>query len=1275
MGRTTSQKKLPKTATNVSIADKKQNDLNFLEEVDGSIDPSSIPRVFQLLGAGLMQGDRACLRAACSAVERICEANEGFFSLLQAFVLKSTELSHGSQEESSSSFRRGVHGAQSSLLTASVLPEEYDLTLEPDLEQFTFDGIVKITCDVHVATDSVSVHAMDLVLSQAVFKPHGSSTVIKADEISTKAKMKTATLGFDEVLPVGKGVLEIKFRGILNDQMAGFYRSQYTDSCGKKRFMATTQFEAIDARRCFPCWDEPARKATFVVTLIYPANLTAISNMPPSRSEVQADGKRRETFMPTPRMSTYLLAFCIGEFEFISASTKGGVLARIFACPGNASRCSFALDCCIRALEFYNDFFGIPYPLPKMDMIAIPDFAAGAMENWGLVTYREVALLCDESTVSATQKQQNCTVIAHELAHQWFGNLVTMEWWEDLWLNEGFANWMQTFASDKLFPDWHIWESYVGTEQQRALQLDALRSSHPIQVPIGHAEEVEEVFDAISYCKGGSVVRMIYSVLGEAHFQEGLRLYFDRHKYGNTVTTDLWNAWKEVSGKPIDKMMSSWTQKMGFPLLEVLNDPLADSTGHVEIRQKWFLADGSSEPSDDDKTWFCPVIVGTDKGSSPAGFLEEKSGKIACASCLPGASMIKVNFGQHVPVRVLYPESVFKRLIQKLSSVPPEDKIGLLSDTFAMSKAGVLDASFLVDLLAGFKSELNDKVWSEISAVLGGLEKVVCQGLADDTAQAFKEFCSKLVVPAFNHVGWETASADSDNRKKLRSTVLAAVSKYCSQDPTISAEAVRRCKDFAASPNDATVLSADIRSAVFDVALQSHHAALAFDELVRAHEVVTDGAVKIHIYGALGKAGGAALQQKALDFCLSGAVRSQDLIYIPMAMATSGKTGADTVFSWMQSEYSRIYDMLGATSMMLFQNMVRVSGAGFVTESKAEEVAAFWKSRDLYKNIEKALAQTVEGIKSNSKFVDRLKGSKAALASTWKSAMANSNLCAKQQMLETNAKGVETMLSFLRHLPQAHVAPNTSEAVNAAAAAMFQRAACWLNDVDEVDFDQLQHVLYLAFWLGAEDEDVALSALDAIERFTLYRSENGATLLQSDVLQVLHRIIGHNRAPELVSEAFTLLYRLCDAPAPAVVPLMTEESGLVRTVVESMLQAPLNMRLQLAGVRLLALWAQFDVAEDPEAEVAMSDQKDLKQFVREANAAEVAKEVAANLTRAGLTHAASWMSAISSRLPKKVQGSKGSKEPREPKASKGSKDEHGPRSASKASGSSRAKSK
>ncbi|CAK9053976.1 unnamed protein product [Durusdinium trenchii] len=879
-------------------------------------------------------------------------------------------------------------GTKRELLPSDVLPEHYDLTLEPDVEKFTFDGVVKITCDVQVATDSISVHAHELVLSSATFTPSEGSSASSAESITLKTKSKMAVVGFEEVLPVGKGILEIKFRGTLNDQMAGFYRSQYTDSKGQKRFLATTQFEAIDARRCFPCWDEPARKATFTVTMIYPANLMAISNMPPSSLETRADGKKKEVFMVTPKMSTYLLAFCVGEFEFISAQTKSGVLARIFSCPGNSARCAFALKCCIKALEFYDDFFGLPYPLPKMDMIAIPDFSAGAMENWGLVTYREVALLCEEQTVSATQKQRICTVIAHELAHQWFGNLVTMEWWDDLWLNEGFANWMQTFCSDRLYPDWHIWESYVGMEQQRALQLDGLRSSHPIQVPIAKAEQVEEVFDAISYCKGGSVVRMIYRVLGDEHFQKGLQLYFSRHKYGNTRTIDLWNAWKEVLGKPIDKMMSSWTEQMGFPLLEVLNDPF--TSNQVELKQSWFLADGSKETNDDAKVWFCPVIVGTDKGEAPVSFLEEKTGKIPCD--LSGASVLKVNFGQHVPVRVLYPEKVFMRLVQNLKLVSAEDRIGLLSDTFATCKAGVLEPGFMAELLSGFKDELNDKVWSELASVMGGLEKVIVQGLDDETASAFKEFCSKLVLPAFKHVGWDQQSSDDDNQKKLRSTVLSAVAKYCYKDSAIAAEAVKRCKAFVADPNDPAALNADIRSAVFDVALQSAEGAEMFDELIKAHETVKDGAVKIHIYGALGKAQSSTLRKRALDFNLGGAVRSQDLIYIPMAMAASGRDGAEATFSWMQDQYDRIYEMIGATSMMLFQNMVRVSGIGFVTEAKAQEVSEFWKAKKVYQNVQKALAQTVEGICSNAKFVDRLKTSRAAKAATWTAAAAGSRL-------------------------------------------------------------------------------------------------------------------------------------------------------------------------------------------------------------------------------------------------------------------------------------------
>ncbi|CAJ1366412.1 unnamed protein product [Effrenium voratum] len=1270
-------------------------------------------------------------------------------------------------------------------------------------EKFVFDGVVKITCDVKVATDSISVHAHELVISHVSFTSD-SGAVSKADSITLQLKKKIAVLGFEEVLPTGKGVLEIKFRGTLNDQqlawMAGFYRSQYTDANGAKKFLATTQFEAIDARRCFPCWDEPARKATFTVTLVYAGKLQAISNMPPKSLEILPDGRKKEVFMPTPKMSTYLLAFCVGEFEFISASTKSGVLARIFACPGNSKRCSLALKCCIRALEFYDEFFGLSYPLPKMDMIAIPDFSAGAMENWGLVTYREVALLCDEDTVSATQKQRICSVITHELAHQWFGNLVTMEWWEDLWLNEGFANWTQTFAADHLYPEWIslsiLWivlafssfvVSYVGMEQQRALQLDALRSSHPIQVPIAHAEEVEEVFDAISYCKGGSVVRMIFSVLGEKDFQKGLQLYFERHKYGNTVTTDLWNAWKEVSGKPIDKMMSSWTQQMGFPVLEVQNDPFV-SGGALELKQRWFLADGSSEPGDDQKVWFCPVLVGTEKGAQPVSFLEQQSGKVDCK--LDGCQMLKVNFGQHVPLRVLYPEPLFKRLVQNLKSLPAEvsdklpelyvicdskakgvirhasqafqdffgwadcgqqlfspatllqsDKlkqisheaaeeavqstasgttqmpvlllsrlvatackeatyaelcteaetasdVGLLSQRLASDEAlhAAAEKMWKAELAKGVKPSGSKKreadtssIWSRSTAstisskdrkhakvddrplashhfgALLGMspsedsekcekseksEKLkeespeppeVIEPAQLPTAEAFesasedefqeceamsqssdspplfdkvkdpvkhidrpklrnmnqafvlavckrppsisscsssgvdfpialrsagleesavswpagpawkaqvgsnarevfqppasaprcrrlwKTFCEcferqefykteagggiallrdleeplpagefafvqpfhgrlgnpidclvyvkhvelddcPCLLALHSHLPHDDHSLEDEFRKvslqldevisrlaseffyyapmrrqrycSLESRLLsdtlatckagisdvsflvdllggfsgelndkaeaglapwghqlprkeaAAVEAHMAKDPRVAEEAVRRCKVFMAEPNDVKSLNADIRAAVLEVAVQSD--STVFEELLKVHEVLTDGAAKIHMYGALGKATSAKQRQMALDFTLSGKVRSQDLIYIPMAMASSGKAGAEDTFAWMQKEYDRINDMIGATSMMLFQNMVRVSGTGFVTPERAEEVSSFWKSKKVYQNIQKALAQTVENILSNAKFVDRLKPSKAASASTWR---------------------------------------------------------------------------------------------------------------------------------------------------------------------------------------------------------------------------------------------------------------------------------------------------
>ena len=401
------------------------------------------------------------------------------------------------------------------LLPPNVEPLAYTLTLTPNLTTFTFDGVVSILVNVKLPhTTSITLHARDLDINPgATFTPSADGTPLTFSPLvatghSIAYKPPTMTLNFASALPEGEGTLRIAFRGVLNDQMAGFYRSKYTTAEGETRYMASTQFEALDARRCFPCWDEPARKATFAATLIVPADRTAFSNMPVLAETLLADGTKRITFAPTPKMSTYLLAFVVGEFDFLQAFTSAGVAVRVYTPPGQTEKGRFGLEVAVKSLEFYDEYYGSPYPLPKLDMVAVPEFAMGAMENWGLVTYRAIDLLIDLQNASSSQKQRVCSVVTHELAHQWFGNLVTMEWWNDLWLNEGFASWMQTASAAEFFPEWQLWTQFCSSNLGGAMGLDALRTSHPIQVPIAHAEEVEQVFDAISYFKGSAVSSM-----------------------------------------------------------------------------------------------------------------------------------------------------------------------------------------------------------------------------------------------------------------------------------------------------------------------------------------------------------------------------------------------------------------------------------------------------------------------------------------------------------------------------------------------------------------------------------------------------------------------------------------------------------------------------------------------------------------------------------------------------------------------------------------------
>ncbi|KAM3274990.1 hypothetical protein ACQJBY_043768 [Aegilops geniculata] len=369
------------------------------------------------------------------------------------------------------------------------------------------------------------------------------------------------------------------FTGILNDQMRGFYRSKYQYK-GKERNMAVTQFESVDARRCFPCWDEPAFKAKFKLTLEVPSELVALSNMPVANATF-AGPIKTVRYQESPPMSTYLVAIVVGLFEYVEGMTTKGTRVRVYTQIGKSNQGKFALDVGVKSLNLYKDYFATPYPLPKLDMVAIPDFAAGAMENYGLVTYREVALLFDDKSSSASSKQNIAITVAHELAHQWFGNLVTMEWWTHLWLNEGFATWMSHLAVDSFFSQWNIWAQFLD-RTTTALRLDSLEASHPIEVEIHHASEVDQIFDAISYDKGASVIRMLQSYLGAERFQKAMASYMKKYAYSNAKTEDLWAVLEKETGEPVKDLMTTWTKQKGYP---VINAKIKGNDIEIEQRK------------------------------------------------------------------------------------------------------------------------------------------------------------------------------------------------------------------------------------------------------------------------------------------------------------------------------------------------------------------------------------------------------------------------------------------------------------------------------------------------------------------------------------------------------------------------------------------------------------------------------------------------------------------------------------------------------------------
>src|SRR5271156_5048512 len=491
-------------------------------------------------------------------------------------------------------------------LPKNVTPKRYDIRLTPDLHAFTFQGDVDIAVVVNQATDDVVLNALELEIDKVTAHRGGKSLTAKAEPEPAKER---AHLRFSEKLSPGEWTLKIAFRGILNDKLHGFYRSQYQDASGKTHVAATTQFESTDARRAFPCWDEPEIKASYKVTLVVDENLTAISNGGQESERKIPGGKKEVVFKETIAMSTYLVAFIVGEFD-ATAPVDAGTPLRIVHVPGKESLTSWAKQIGAFSLKYFADYYGLKYPGDKLDLIAIPDFASGAMENLGAITFRETALLADEKSASRAELERVADVVSHENAHMWFGDLVTMRWWNAIWLNEAFATFMEMLAVDAWKPNWKRWESF-GVSRGAAMAIDALKSTRSIEYTVLSPEDCRSMFDILTYEKGAAVLRMLEQYLGAEQFRKGISRYLKKHQYNNTETSDLWDALEEASGEPVRNMMDTWIFQQGFPVVSAA--PTAD--GHaLKITQRRFFFAPPEHP--EPQLWHVPVMIRacTDKG-------------------------------------------------------------------------------------------------------------------------------------------------------------------------------------------------------------------------------------------------------------------------------------------------------------------------------------------------------------------------------------------------------------------------------------------------------------------------------------------------------------------------------------------------------------------------------------------------------------------------------------------------------------------------------------
>ena len=802
-------------------------------------------------------------------------------------------------------------------LPKTVVPLGYAIELTPDLESLALSGAETVDIDVREPTARLTLNAVDTTFGSVTIDDDAQRADVTLDTAA-----ETATFAFPQALTTGAHRLRIAFTARINKFGRGLFSVDYPTDSGMKRLLSS-QLEPADARRIFPCWDEPAFKATFALTVTVPRNFLAVGNMPIQHEEPVASNLKRVSFAPTPRMSSYLFVLTTGELERVTADADG-VTVGVVTTAGKGEQGRYALDNAVKLLSYFNGYFGVKYPLPKLDLIAVPGGFGGAMENWGGITFFESRLLFDPSTNSDTARRGIFSVLAHEMAHQWFGDLVTMGWWDNLWLNEGFASWMQEKAAGRFYPQWKTWLNGYG-QKQFAMALDARRTSHPIQQAVADQSEAQTAFDGITYNKGQAFIRMLEGYLGEDAFRDGIRRYMAAHAYGNTTTADLWTALESAAGKPVTAIAASFTEQDGVPLITAETSCNGD-VQRMRLRQDRFVIAPGGAAGLPPRNWQVPIAVGPLGSARPSDILLlNGSAEIAAGSC---GEPIKVNLGDIGYYRVEYGPIGGAALTKSLALMAPEDRLNFLADDWALVQAGRAELSSYLASIETIGVDDHRAVWDQ---VINSLTRLNHLALGRAERPALQAYARTRLRPLFDRLGWDGSGSGDDDDTLLRSSLVSALGEF--GDDEIIAESKRRFAAFLRAPDS---LPPALRDSVAQiVGLTADRA--TYDTLLMLARKSTVTNERLRYYFAAASARDAALARATLAVTLTDELPNTIVAGMINTVASSGEQ-PDLAWDFVKANFDALASRLGPSFRDLF---VANFMTNFSDDAHAAELRAF----------------------------------------------------------------------------------------------------------------------------------------------------------------------------------------------------------------------------------------------------------------------------------------------------------------------------------------------